>query len=515
MKKVFLYLILSLLISSNLFADAKVHKRKKCRWWKKHHATVQIDEYQSKYVNGYWRVHCWRIWPLGPIYFWTYNPGYWWGGWKTIQYQNDRGCPSAYAYRSVSKIIDGAWRYAYAQAYVSNNTAWTRTYSNYWKLRAGGSREELMFPPNNGDQETSVSRCDIQTQVEFPEEQNNIMLNIDGILTSSRNSRFQSSYTVTAWEAHSDEDTLIQKDKVFWTGHISLQGEEVSVKGFDTTPESLEILDMGDSLSLNLNILQNIVEIPPYVVDSNIVVTIMSDSKYNGCDERCDSIVVISPKIFLEGAYEPTTNLMRDDLRRQGILPLQTPYGDSAMVNNPTLTFEENEEPHNNIVDWVLVELRDKNEPRSILNVSSALVQSDGDIVALDGKSPVVLNHLIPDSYYVVIRHRNHLPIMSAEPISLSLSNTCIDFSTEQTPVYDENARVDLGNGIMGVVGGDANGDNTVNAVDENSYWRVQNGQEYDYYNANADFNLDGTVNAVDENLIRRKNNSKTATIPE
>ena len=46
--------------------------------------------------------------------------------------------------------------------------------------------------------------------------------------------------------------------------------------------------------------------------------------------------------------------------------------------------------------------------------------------------------------------------------------------------------------------------------MDKNLYWRVQNGQTFDYLIFTADFNMDGAVNAVDKNLYWRINNSIT-----
>ncbi|HMI77632.1 MAG TPA: hypothetical protein VK484_02510, partial [Ferruginibacter sp.] len=65
----------------------------------------------------------------------------------------------------------------------------------------------------------------------------------------------------------------------------------------------------------------------------------------------------------------------------------------------------------NRIVDWVFLELRNLNASpgNTILQTRSALIQRDGDIVDVDGVSPVTFNNLANGNYILSIRHRNHL----------------------------------------------------------------------------------------------------------
>ena len=52
----------------------------------------------------------------------------------------------------------------------------------------------------------------------------------------------------------------------------------------------------------------------------------------------------------------------------------------------------------------------------------AALLKSDGSVVDLDGSSQVKFKGIVPGNYYIVVRHRNHLPIMSANPVNLSFT---------------------------------------------------------------------------------------------
>ncbi len=66
---------------------------------------------------------------------------------------------------------------------------------------------------------------------------------------------------------------------------------------------------------------------------------------------------------------------------------------------------------------------------------------------------------------------------------------------------------ITLGN-VRAMIAGEANNDGQINPIDKNEYWRLENGNMYNYLNSKADFNLDGFVNPVDKNDYWRTNNS-------
>lgn len=226
--------------------------------------------------------------------------------------------------------------------------------------------------------------------------------------------------------------------------------------------------------------------------------------------------VRVAPKLFLQGAYNGTN--MNDYLRTGVHLPLDEPYaalgfthvgnGGGERFDVNAYYFEGNDAP----VDWVFLELRDSLNPATVIATRSALVQRDGDVVDLDGLSPVAFQGVLPGNYYLAVRHRNHLGAMSANTFSLSAVATSIDFTSMLT--YGTNAQTDLGSGIMGLWAGDANGNGAVNAVDRNLFWRPQNGQPFQYPSSSADWNLNGSVNAADRNLFWRLNNGRVQQLP-
>ena len=178
-------------------------------------------------------------------------------------------------------------------------------------------------------------------------------------------------------------------------------------------------------------------------------------------DVSCD--VQISPKVFLQGALlNPNTGeetLMRDDLREAGYIDTNSPYDlDSMSADVLNITGD------NAIVDWVLIELRDANDATLAITNLSALLQRDGDIVSLDGISPV--NIKIPGGdYYISIKHRNHLEIMTATTIALSNTVTIVDFTDANNQItYGTNAQTTFGmpTDVVAMWAGNVNGDTIV-----------------------------------------------------
>jgi len=89
------------------------------------------------------------------------------------------------------------------------------------------------------------------------------------------------------------------------------------------------------------------------------------------------------------------------------------------------------------IVDWVFVELRDKNDYTSVVATRSGLIQRDGDVVDLDGTSKLFFPDVPVDSYFVVVRHRNHLGVMTKYPLVPDVMAALVDFSSYDLDVFD------------------------------------------------------------------------------
>lgn len=109
-------------------------------------------------------------------------------------------------------------------------------------------------------------------------------------------------------------------------------------------------------------------------------------------------------KVLLQGTHsngEMNTTLAE-------MLPLSDPYGMSEAVSSIP----------KGIVDWVQVEIRDASDNTHILATKKAFLRKDGQVLDLDGKVGITLTDIDVASAYVVVRHRNHLGVMTALPIT-------------------------------------------------------------------------------------------------
>ena len=101
------------------------------------------------------------------------------------------------------------------------------------------------------------------------------------------------------------------------------------------------------------------------------------------------------------------------------MIPVHHPYNDTLDIWNYTGSERIYNLPAD-IVDWVLLELRTGTAANTTVGKRAALLKSDGSIVDLDGISQVKFKGIVPGNYYVVVRHRNHLAIMTASAIPLT-----------------------------------------------------------------------------------------------
>lgn len=222
-------------------------------------------------------------------------------------------------------------------------------------------------------------------------------------------------------------------------------------------------------------------------------------------------VITTSITVMLEGPYDSGTGLMGGDLNNAGQLPNIEPYGSltSGTFVQATTTGVLGTLGNNQPIDWVCVQLRDKNNPSIVVASKAGLLQKDGNIVAGNGGN-FQWYGVSPDDYYIIIYHRTHLPISSAAPIYLDDSATNdINFSDGSTAAYGTNPMFNI-NGTLVLICGDSNGDGTINAFDR-SAWFPMNGQPANYNS--EDFNCDSQINAAD-NAIWFGNNSHQAQLP-
>ncbi|MBL0151994.1 MAG: hypothetical protein IPP93_00285 [Chitinophagaceae bacterium] len=239
----------------------------------------------------------------------------------------------------------------------------------------------------------------------------------------------------------------------------------------------------------------------------------------SGVVSGMNKFVLVGAKAFLQGAYDantlsPSYGLMAANLRT-------LPFGSSAVNTNFPSTDPYRVAPYNtyfshvnntnvetipnsgvigpqaltqdDIVDWVFLQLRDLTPTPGnvILQTRSALIQRDGDIVDVDGYSPVTFNGIANGSYILTVRHRNHLglsidqasPRAINEAKSTAYTANVIDLRTATDPqLFGTTAAYTTAtHPVLGTVnllwGGNANG--TVGGLTNTRFTGLNNDRDY------------------------------------
>jgi hypothetical protein len=213
------------------------------------------------------------------------------------------------------------------------------------------------------------------------------------------------------------------------------------------------------------------------------------------------SQALVEVKVLLEGPYDTVTDQMNTNLGDNGDIPFTSPYS---------------EDPHTvsslpaDVTDWVLVELRQTYDGAAVQS-KSVFLKNNGHLLSDDGTTEQISMDVSTGDYYIVIRHRNHLAVMTANPVSLnSSSSTLYDFSTGNGQYYGSNAK-QLESGVFGMYTGDANGNEQVQNDDKNVEWAAQVGAAG--YRS-ADFNLNGQVQNDDKNVFWSANVGAGTQVP-
>jgi hypothetical protein len=222
--------------------------------------------------------------------------------------------------------------------------------------------------------------------------------------------------------------------------------------------------------------------------------------------------------IFLEGPYDLYNDAMQTGLHSAGLLPLSQPYniipwnypGTEQVTNVPT-----------GVVDWVLVELRDAIDASSAnelttISLQAAFLLGDGSVRALDGVSLLSLGGLtVQHNLFCIIRHRNHLDVMSSTGLVLAGGVYAYDFSDDMTKAYGSSAgykQLNMTPPRFGMIAGDGKADGMVNTDDKDLPW-VEYAGKKGYLP--GDYNLNGQVDNLDKNDLWMINIGTQTQVPD
>ncbi len=238
----------------------------------------------------------------------------------------------------------------------------------------------------------------------------------------------------------------------------------------------------------------------------------------NGQDQNLNVTTVtytLDLTVYLEGPFNGTD--MNTSLNSDNLLPTSQPYNVAPWNYNGTESVVAI--PNENVVDWILVEIRDASSAAGATGTTlfarkAAFLLNDGSIVDLDGSSnlQITVTSAISNDMYIVIWHRNHLAILSASPVTLFNNAGSYDFSTGSNKVYGGVPGYKNLGSVWGMVVGDINADKTIDGTDIDNAWAPDAGDAG--YKA-GDLNFNGEVNNIDKNDFWFINYNTSSSVPD
>ncbi|MBK8944271.1 MAG: hypothetical protein IPM32_03270 [Ignavibacteriae bacterium] len=198
-------------------------------------------------------------------------------------------------------------------------------------------------------------------------------------------------------------------------------------------------------------------------------------------------------KVLLEAAILP--NKLNSALNEYKLLPNSQPYNVNPWNFNGN---EKISDMKTIFVDWLIVELRDN--LNSVKYTKAAVLGNDGSVYNTDG-AQLFFTDIINGDYYIAIKHRNHLNIVSSEKVQIQNGiNVNYDFTGSANSAYGINALTLLKNGKYGMIAGDTDANGVINNLD---FGIVANNIPSRAYHQ-GDLDMNGIVNVLDYSLINK-----------
>nr|HMS53085.1 hypothetical protein [Chitinophagales bacterium] len=208
------------------------------------------------------------------------------------------------------------------------------------------------------------------------------------------------------------------------------------------------------------------------------------------------------------------SNQMQTGLNFQPLIPTTQPYNTAPWNYAGTESYTGT--LPTTVIDWVLVELMNivNNDNFTVQGRKAALLLSNGKIVDPTWTTNNAIDGVLFDGAFtgqtlsVAVRHRNHLAIVSANPVALPNATT-VDLSIANN-VMGGSAQLKLLGSEYCMLAGDYDANGTITVADFNGYATESSGIN-NYFK--ADFNLDKNVTVADFNLYK-PNSSKIGVKP-
>jgi len=206
-------------------------------------------------------------------------------------------------------------------------------------------------------------------------------------------------------------------------------------------------------------------------------------------------------KVILEGPY--FGGMMNAYLNLFGLLPTGQPY------NIDPIYYTGSESvgaiPNAGVVDWILIEIRETTGDVNSADASTMVAQKaaflleDGSVVDLDGSSNLLIPTSFTDNVYVVIYHRNHAKIMSANALTQVGGVYVYDFTDDAAKAYGSYQKDLTGAGPFGMYSGDIDNDGEIFS---NDVTLLLNEYPSTGVYSSSDIDLDGEVFSNDISVL-------------
>lgn len=153
-------------------------------------------------------------------------------------------------------------------------------------------------------------------------------------------------------------------------------------------------------------------------------------------------------------------------------------------------------------VDWVLLSLRTGVDATTEIHQAAGILKQDGTIAFLQGSA---YQGTVPGPYYVMIEHRNHIGVLSAQTLTAQNSVLTYDFTTQNSwlPANGGFGQQILAAGLWGLYAADGDQVSDLVSYDINGadriFWSIDNGI-FMAYRA-SDYDLNGEITGADRIL--------------
>jgi|GEM_PF-2727692 len=236
-------------------------------------------------------------------------------------------------------------------------------------------------------------------------------------------------------------------------------------------------------------------------------------------------------KTLLEGAFDFSAGTMRNRLYQLELLPgmlftnpsqtgMETPAGQPYSVapwsypGTEGLSYS-NPDYDPTTVDWILMSLRTGVDANTDIHRAAGLLKQDGTVEFLPGSE---YQGNDPGPYYVLLEHRNHIGVLSAQPVTAQNSVLSYDFTTQNSWIQVNGGfgQKELSNGLWGMYAGDGDQLTDVVSYDINGadriLWSLENGLFMEY--RASDYDLSGEVTGADR-ILWNRNSGINSGVPK